>query len=62
MSVAGWRHYYEFWAYPGDLHVTSWAYDIKNAKHWADAPEKLCVDRFENTMDQGREFSTKCDA
>ena len=48
MSVLGWAHYYEFWAYPGDLEIASLDYDLDKAKVISQKPIGVFDGKYEN--------------
>ena len=48
MSVLGWAHYYEFWAYPGDLEIASLDYDLDKAKVISQKPIAVFDEELEN--------------
>ena len=48
MSVLGWAHYYEFWAYPGDLEIDKLEYDLDKAKIVSQKPRGVFDQELEN--------------
>lgn len=41
MSVLGWSHYYQFWAYPNDLEISRLEYKLDKAKLISNTPKGI---------------------